>query len=105
MRLTERQYYDEVKSIAKELRNAIADGEAQYDYLHELVDGHQWVIYSAYNLEILLVSRNDEYMLTELGEESAVSALKDGGLSQLHMQLAYWALYADVLEAYEELVA
>ena len=70
--------------------------------LHETIDGHQWVIYYAYNLDVLQYSANSKYMVDELGVEYAGQVLKDRGLSGLHSALAYWALYADVMGALDD---
>ena len=67
--------------------------------LHETIDGHQWVIYYAYNLPVLEHSDNADYMEENLGDDCIAAALKQGGINGLHTALAYWALYADVQEA------
>ena len=64
--------------------------------LHETIDGHQWVIYYSYNLDVLKHSDNEEYMIDNLGGASEV--LDSSGLNGLHSALAYWAMYADVQE-------
>tara|TARA_B100000768_G_scaffold168165_1_gene172827 strand:+ start:360 stop:722 length:363 start_codon:yes stop_codon:yes gene_type:complete len=70
--------------------------------LHETIDGHQWVIYYAYNLPVLEHSDNAYYMEENLGDDCIAAALKQGGINGLHTALAYWAMYADVQEAIEE---
>jgi hypothetical protein len=67
--------------------------------LHEVIDGHQWVIYYAYNLSVLEYSNNEDYLIDNFGNDEAGAILKDKGLSGLHCALAYWALYADVSDA------
>jgi hypothetical protein len=67
--------------------------------LMETIDGHQWVIYYAYNLSVLEYSNNEDYMVDNIGLEYAGAVLKDKGLSGLHSALAFWALYADVYDA------
>lgn len=113
------EYYNEIDSLAlaiiEEAKERAEDkDEAEElinDYiLHEFVDSHEFVIYYAKAFEVLGISSNDEYMMENLGEESAVEVLKSGGLSGLHSALAFWAMYADVQEviydkleeAYEE---
>lgn len=106
------EYYKEVNSIAE---NLIAEAMAEYDNdaeqamdditdcrLHEAIDSHQWIIYNSYNLSIIKHSDNDEYMIDNMGEESATEALMSGGLSGLHQALAYWAMYADVQELLQD---
>ncbi len=109
------EYWKEVSSIAECLVSASADytdcnttdtfdKDTILDHindsaLHETIDGHQWVIYYAYNLSVLEYSDNADYMVENLGNEEAGYILKDKGLSGLHTALAYWALYADVYDA------
>lgn len=70
--------------------------------LHEWIDGHVWIIYNAYHLPILQHSSNAEYMVDNLGADCVAYELKEGGLSRLHCALAYWALYADVVELLQD---
>ena len=70
--------------------------------LHETIDGHQWVIYYAYNLDVLQHSSNEDYMIDHFGVDEAGCVLKDRGLNGLHSALAYWALYADVADCISE---
>jgi hypothetical protein len=88
--------YDEVttKDEALELIND--------SLLHETIDGHQWVIYTAYHLPIVEHSNNDEYMVDNFGAEALEESLKQGGLSGLHQAIAFWALHADVSERIED---
>ena len=71
--------------------------------LHEYIDGHQWVIYYAYNLAVIDNSDNPDYMVDNLGDESLAAALNQGGLDGLHTAIAFWALYADVSDKLHEL--
>ncbi len=115
MNITSHQYWQEVSSIAASLVQESAsyldletaetfDRDAILDHindsvLHEAIDGHQWVIYYAYNLDVLQHSNNEEYMINNFGCEHAGEVLQEKGLSGLHSALAYWALYADVQDA------
>jgi len=82
------QECDNDKEQAKELIND--------NRLHETIDGHEWVIYYAYNLSVLTYSDNTEY-----GVENELVALdsKTFSLSTFHSSLAFWAMYADVQNA------
>lgn len=77
---------DEIKESAQELIND--------SLLHETIDGHEWIIYTAYHLPILQYSPNDDYMVENLG--GAEEVLKQSGIGGLHQALAFWAMYADV---------
>ena len=105
-------YYSEVNAIAEAL---VSEAMAEHDNdaeqamdsikgsrLHETIDGHQWIIYYSYNLSIIEHSSNDDYMIDNLGLDSAGQALQSGGLNGLHQAVAYWALYADVQELLQD---
>ena len=64
--------------------------------LHEAIDGHQWIIYYSYNLDVIKYSDNADYMIDNFGGDCAESILKDSGIDGLHTAMAFWALYADV---------
>ena len=77
---------DELKEAAQEIINDTL--------LHETIDGHEWIIYTAYHLAILQHSPNIDYMVDNLG--GADDVLKRSGVDGLHLAMAFWALYADV---------
>tara|TARA_R110000803_G_scaffold183400_1_gene245743 strand:- start:183 stop:554 length:372 start_codon:yes stop_codon:yes gene_type:complete len=106
--MNNQEYYLEINNIAESI---VDDAMEQKDndrseaeefindsLLHEVVDGHQWIIYYAYNLDVIGHSNNDEYMIDNFGGESLEASLKDGGLNGLHTAIAFWAMYADVQE-------
>jgi len=106
------EYYSEVNAIAEAL---VAEAMAEHDNdaeqamedindsrLHETVDGHQWIIYYNYNLSIIEHSGNCDYVIDNIGIDSAGEALKNGGINGLHQAVAYWALYADVYELLQD---
>ena len=72
--------------------------------LHETIDGHQWIIYYTYNLDVLKYSDNAEYYQDNFGAESLVASLEDGGINTLHCHMAFWALYADVQDKIADLL-
>ena len=105
-------YYSEVNAIAEAL---VSEAMAEHDNdveqamdnindsrLHETIDGHQWIIYHDYNLSIIEHSSNDDYMIDNMGLDSAGQALQSGGLNGLHQAIAFWALYADVYELLQD---
>jgi len=105
--ITQSEYNKEIQSLAQEiwreaLEQANNDREDAYDLIydvtHEYVDGHQWIIYSAYNQSVTECSYNpnayqDIYDDTGLGQLVA-----EGGVSQLYRILAICAMHADVSE-------
>lgn len=106
--ITRFDYIDEIEAICKNIAEEMYDEQEWCSYdeyvdaanerVHEVVDGHQWVIYYAYNLQVLMHSDNDEAMIEELGEESAGHVLRENGLNGLHSALAFWAMYRDVMD-------
>ena len=109
--MTNREYWAEVSSLAESIQEETRDDmdgvfdcdwtrdeyeEALRERLHETIDGHQWVIYTAYNYEVLRHSDNDGYMVEEFGADNLAP---DGVLNT--NALAFWALYADVSEYIE----
>ena len=109
--LTNSEYWVEVKSIADNLvSEAMSDNENDKDRaeedifdsrLHETIDGHQWVIYYSYNLDVIKHSANEDYYSDNFGGEALEESLK-GGLDTLHCHIAFWALYADVCDYISE---
>ena len=112
--MNSQQYWKEITDIAEQLvwssmneyddlndREA-AEGVINDHLLHETIDGHQWVIYYSYNLDVIKFSDNADYMMDNLGTESAGQILAEGGIDSLHTAIAFWAMYADVQEKLEE---
>ena len=117
MSISNRDYWVEVKSIAaqiaeeavgqvkegteclgcdeQELKEA-AEEIINDTLLHETIDGHEWVIYYSYNLDVIQHSSNDEAYQEIYNDSDAGQFLADGGLNSLHSMIAFWALYADV---------
>lgn len=111
MNISNTDYWKEVSALAAsiaeeamtECNNDLDDAQEMINdrLLHETIDGHQWVIYYAYNLDVLQHSSNTDYMIDNLGTESAGHVLEENGLSGLYSALAFWALYADVQDKLE----
>lgn len=111
--ITQAQYWTEVQSLAANIVSEAAKQsdcntvdtfdrdtvqETIHDTLLATIDDHQWVIYYAYNLDVLQYSDNPNYLVEEFGADDAAEVLRSSGLSGLHTALACWALYADVME-------
>ena len=110
--ITSSQYWNEVQSIAVSIAedamsycdNNRKDAEELIidSLLHETIDGHQWIIYYAYNLDVYQHSDNSDYYIDNFGGDDAAYVLKEKGLDGLHQVLAYWSLYADVQDKISE---
>ena len=106
------QYWNEIQSLAviiaedamSQCDNSREEAEELINdsLLFETIGAHQWVIYNAYNLDVLQYSGNSDRYIDEFGTEDAAIVLKERGLDGLHQSLAFWALYADVQEKIEE---
>ncbi len=93
------EYHNEVRSLADDVRaevkaGRLADSEAVDTYLHETIDGHQWVIYTWRSQMVALVSDNSDAFVDQFGTEGLV---KDGAINWAGM--AYCALEQDVRES------
>lgn len=95
--------YDEVETVedAEELINDTL--------LHEAIDGHQWVIYYAYNDDVLKHSDNDEAYQDVYCNEDLGALVAEKGIDGVKPMMAYFAMYQDVqdhlsdaLEAYAD---
>jgi len=101
-RLTEREYYSELQTMADELVKEVRSGdygtgeqarEWLIETVHERIDRHQYVIYTAYNQELLAISNNDGAYVENFGPEGLV---RDGRLNWAAM--AYAAMEQDLWE-------
>ena len=110
--ITNTQYWNEVQdlavSIAEDAMLSCDNNREEAEelindsLLHETIDGHQWVIYYAYNLDVLQYSDNSDYYIDNFGGDDASYVLKEKGLDGLHQAFAFWALYADVQDKISE---
>ena len=124
MGITYREYREEIEGIAANLvceaiqtthetflQEAFEDHDSfeeakrdqaeeliQDSLLHETIDGHQWIIYYSYNLDVIQYSDNEDYMVDYFGAECMADILKVKGLDDLHAAIAFWCMYADVQE-------
>ena len=106
------KYWTEINKIAKTLaEESLADNYNDVDAarddifdsrLHETIDGHQWVIYDAYNLDVIRNSDNSGYYEQNFGADDVAATLKDGGIDKLHTVMAYFAMYGDVSDKIED---
>lgn len=108
--MSRREYWAEVNTLAQEIQAETLDDmdgepgedwteddyrEALYERVWETIDGHQWVIYTAYNMDVLRFSDNDGYSAEQFGPESI---LERNGSGINWAAMAFGALYADVMD-------
>lgn len=91
-------YWGEVRSLAQEaLKEHPIDEEARDEWLHETIDGHEFVTHTAKAQGVLLASDNDGAYVDEMGEEAFAEAVREAGGPPWSL-MAYMALLADVRE-------
>lgn len=118
MNITKEQYWKEIEDLAFCLVDDAIDqlGDATSEslvtpeevedlindsLLHETIDGHQWIIYYAYNNDVLLCTSNVGAYEDAYDNESLGELVKEKGLDGAKMMMAYYAMYNDVLEQLE----
>lgn len=106
--ITSLKYQAEVRNIATSL---VEEAMSQTDndseeamelindsMLHETIDGHEWIIYTFYNLQVIQRSENPDAMVDMYGSDGLGDIIKEKGLSGLHATMAFCALEQDVQE-------
>lgn len=89
--ITMKEYWREVAAIAREAKKrARSEHQDIQDILHEMIDGHEWIIYTWANPYVLIHSRNEDALFDSMGETVAKS------YSEIMQQMAYFALETDV---------
>lgn len=106
--LSSHDYWKEVSEVAQSILDELEiqssdDYEDKRDeisdYLFETVDGHQWIIYTFYNKEILRHTNNESYSEDNFGTEGYA----DKSYDEIGLQIAFWAFYADIQDNLYEL--
>lgn len=109
--ITQASYNEEIQDLATNLVEELMQEhdndrdiaeEAAHDRLHETIDGHQWVIYYAYNDEVLRFSDNDEAYQDVYCNEDLGALVADKGIDGVKPMMAYFAMYQDVSELLEQ---
>ena len=91
--MTKREYYHEIFDIVNELVSECeGDEDRIQDMIHETVDGHQWIIYTHYNIEVLQHSNNHDAYFDNFGPLAA------DGFSDAMAKMAFAAMYQDCQE-------
>ena len=90
--ITQAEYFKECRAIATEIvKECDGDEETIQDKLHETIKGHQWIIYTFYNLQVLTHSRNENAYFDEFGV-----SLDTADFSSTMAKLAYFSMMTDV---------
>ena len=103
--ITYREYRDEISEIAEDLHKEAMEAHPEdeddrnayiLERLNEIVDGHQWIIYYAYNLSVYEHSPNADAYQDMYGNEDLGSIVAARGILSLHTIIAYCAMQADI---------
>tara|TARA_R110001599_G_scaffold11881_1_gene55943 strand:+ start:778 stop:1137 length:360 start_codon:yes stop_codon:yes gene_type:complete len=113
LEFTSTEYYREISDLAADLYSEALEQndndhdlavEAIHDHLlHELVDGHQWVIYTYSSELVERFSDNGEAFMDVYDNESIGALVADQGLDALKPIIAYFAIYQDISDRLNEL--
>jgi len=113
LEFTSIEYHREISELADNLYSeALEQNDNDHDMaveaihdqlLHELVDGHQWVIYTYSNELVERFSDNAEAFKDVYDNESIGALVADQGLEALKPVIAYFAMYQDLTDRLNEL--
>ena len=99
MNISRSDYWAGVKSIAEDVIAECEEyGQDLYDYTHEVVDGHQWIIYNAYNDDVIKHSGNADAWEDCYTNEDIGRVVTENGMDHARMVQAYFAMRQDVSE-------
>ena len=107
--ITNYEYWKEVAELAESILEeaGIKTAEQAEDNrdeietrLTETIGGHQWVIYYAYNADIIKFSDNESYCEDHFGTKS----FEGKSYADIGTIVAEWALYGDVSDKLSELI-
>lgn len=90
-----REYITEVKSCAAAAFESLDNLDELHDRIHEIVDGHSWIIYTARNLDVLANTDNRDAYFADMGGFPGEHVYT---LADLTMPVAFWAMRADVMD-------
>ena len=115
LEFTSTEYHNEINDLAYDTYHEALDQndndhdlaiDAIHDHLlHELVDSHQWVIYTYSSELVEQFSANAEAFKDIYDNESIGALVAERGLDGLKPIIAYFAMYQDISEAISELEA
>lgn len=100
--ITRKDYFDEIRAVRdnaleeyKEYGRDTDPNEWVSDWLHQTIDGHEWVIYNWYHTQILTWSDNEDAVFDVMGEVTGTDA------SSVLTPMAFFAMEADVRDHLE----
>jgi hypothetical protein len=113
LEFTSSEYHKEINDLAADLYSEaleqnnndhdLAVEAIHNDLLSELVDGHQWVIYTYSNELVERFSDNAEAFKDVYDNESIGAIVSDRGLDAVKPIIAYFAMYQDISDRLNDL--
>tara|TARA_R110002167_G_scaffold141448_2_gene329721 strand:+ start:44 stop:403 length:360 start_codon:yes stop_codon:yes gene_type:complete len=113
LEFTSTEYHNEISDLAANLYTEALEQndndhesaiDAIHDHLlHELVDSHQWVIYTYSNELVERFSDNAEAFKDIYDNESIGALVADRGLDAVKPIIAYFAMYQDISDRLNDL--
>ncbi len=97
--ISQTEYLEEIESLAASIVEECraeepADlREAVSDRIWETIDGHQWIIYTAYNRHVLARCSDPDYWPDNFGMDGAT------GADDILSKLAFGGMYSDLTSA------
>ena len=92
---SQRAYFATVEAIVEEAREAEEEGGDVEEFIHESVDGSEWIIYTHKAMKVLQYSDNDNALFDEVGVEGLKGVRS---FSDVVTRLAYFAMVQDVYD-------
>jgi hypothetical protein len=105
MNITSTEYREELKSLAADIVAEHEDYAEAHDLVHETIDGHQWIIYTAYNNDIVQISDNHDAYLDVYNQEDLGQIVMDKGIDGLTLTRAFFAMSQDLNDAIHEITS
>ena len=105
--ITQESYTKEIKSLAYDLAHELLSEhdndreeaeEAAYSRISETCDGHQWVIYYAYNDDVAKYSDNSEAYEDVYDNEALGQVVRNKNVNAIGTIIAYFAMTQDIHE-------
>ena len=110
--ITQKIYNEEIAALADDIANDClfeCDNdftearEMLYDRCHEVVDGHQWIIYYHYNDDVLKFASNDAAWEDVLDNASIGQIVTEKGMSSARTVQAFCAMLEDLNQKVSEI--
>lgn len=94
--LTYKEYWNQISSIALESLDLLGEDEDfdQDRWLHETVEYHEYIIYYYRAKQVLMYTDNEDAVLDMMGS----SEMTADSVGQQICNIAYWAMYQDVMD-------